>query len=251
MDGSSQLLREHLLIPPLAMEAIDTSWIWVAATCGIVGLALFILWRVPKRKEKKVEITVAEKPSTPAETVTTGQIPLRIERSISEEEASLAGEELKILGLEKEIVSYALTRLYEAQAEGKITEAERDRLVSRYKDEMNRLEEKIGRNESVINLHDLEKSQSELIKMFRDKFDEINQKIEEIRTRLGVPPEEVKPAATPVVEEKPKPKKPLEEREPTAPKPTPSRTKAEEKIEEIRAEVLKELERLEQMETEG
>jgi hypothetical protein len=239
-----------ILIPPLAMEAIDTSWIWVAVTCGIVILVLFIFWQVPKRKEKKAGITEA-KPPPPAETVATGQMPFQMERSISDEEASRARVELKILGLEKEIVSYALTRLYEAEAEGKITEAERDRLVSRYKDEMNRLEERIGHGESVITLHELEKTQSELIKMFREKFDEINQKIGEVRAKLGVLPEEVKPAVTPVVEEKPKPKKPPEAVEPTAPKPTPPRTKAEEKIEEIRAEVLKELEKLEQMETEG
>ncbi|MBS7643608.1 hypothetical protein KEJ26_03400 [Candidatus Bathyarchaeota archaeon] len=237
------------MTPLLAMETISASWIWIAAVCGITGFALFIFWRIPKRKEQKPE-TIAIKPSKP-EPVTIEPIPPRAERSISEEEVSKAREELKILGLEKEIVSYALTRLYEAQAEGKITEAERDRLVGRYKDEMSRIEARIGHNESIITLHDLEKSQSELIKMFRDKFDEINRKIEEVRTRLGVV-EELKPAEIPAaVEEKPKPKKPAEEKEPPAPKPTPPRTKAEEKIEEIRAEVLKELERLEQMETEG
>jgi hypothetical protein len=236
------------LTPLLAMVAINTSWFWIAAMCGIVGLALFIFWRIPKRKEQKTEIAAIQPPKP--EPVTMEPIPSRTERSISEEEVTKAREELKILGLEKEIVSYALTRLYEAHAEGKITEAERDRLVGRYKDEMSRIEARIGHNESIITLHDLEKSQSELIKMFRDKFDEINRKIEEVRARLGVP-EGVKPAEIPVVEEKPKPKKPVEEKEPPAPKPAPPRTKAEEKIEEIRAEVLKELERLEQMETEG
>lgn len=64
-------------------------------------------------------------------------------------------EGLRVINLEKEIVSYALTHLYEAEAEGKITKAERIRLVDKYKAEMQRLKEQMDESENRSGLKDL------------------------------------------------------------------------------------------------
>ena len=44
--------------------------------------------------------------------------------------ASNAKDELRMLDLERDILGDAIRRLYEAHAEGKITEQERDKLAS-------------------------------------------------------------------------------------------------------------------------
>lgn len=212
-----------------------------------------------KKVFKKTEVREEEKTKTVKKEATappTIMSPLKVERTIATEDADKAREDLRTLNVEKEIVSYALTRLYEAEAEGKITKDERISLVNKYKDEMKSLDTQIDRKQMIVKLHDLEGVQTELVKMFHEKLGEINKNIEDIRSTIGVVAKETpKTEAPPAVnwpetvtaaskekkiEEKPAPKVKI-----------PPKTKAEEKIEEIQEEVLKVLERLEQMETEG
>ncbi|MDH5691110.1 MAG: hypothetical protein OEY81_06765, partial [Candidatus Bathyarchaeota archaeon] len=138
-------------------------------------------------------------------------------------------------------------RLYEAQAEGKISEKERERLAQGYKHRMLEIKDSISENESVVALHELEGMQKDLIKLFNDRFDEINKKIGGLRVNLDIKPKPEIPTPSPAVPsslpEKAKrtPRKPL----------VPKKTEAEERIDQIRAEVEKVLERLGQMETEA
>ncbi|MGB9684274.1 MAG: hypothetical protein ACPL1Z_05025, partial [Candidatus Bathyarchaeales archaeon] len=112
------------------------------------------------------------------------------------------------------------------------------------------------KDESLVALHELEAMQEDLIKLFSERFDEISIKIEELRSKV-----EAKPIKEITVPAAAKPAKPVEKaekpeteekakkkRKPPA-KPSP-RTEAEKRIEEIRAEVEKVLERLGQMEIE-
>lgn len=224
----------------------DVAWLFVVA--AIVAVAI-LAWFFSREEGKgKVE---EEKVKRKEESIKA--VPFRVERSVSNDEASKAREELKTLEIEKEITSYALTRLYEAEAEGKLTMNERDSLVDKYKKQMQLLDSQIRKDQLVVDLHDLEGSRSELVKMFYDKFDEIDKKIEGIRSKLGITPQKVisvTPPATP--EEKrekgkeTKPKKVVKKKK----KIPPPKTEAEEKIVAIREEVLKVLERLEQIETE-
>ena len=99
--------------------------------------------------------------------------------------------------------------------------------------------------------------QEDLIKLFSERFDELSTKTEELRSKVEVKPikEITIPAAraqpTPRPEEKPEgEEKAKRKRKPPPAKPSP-RTEAEKRIEEIRAEVEKVLERLGQMEIEG
>jgi len=190
--------------------------------------------------------------------VETKALPFKIVKTVSPEEAAKAREELRILDLEREILSDAIRKLYEAHAEGKITEEERDRLAQTYKERMMIVKEAIAKDESLVALHELEAMQEDLIKLFSERFDEINAKIEELRSKVEAKPikEIAIPAAKPAktVEKEEKPEAEVEEkakrrRKPPAAKPPP-RTEAEKRIEEIRAEVEKVLERLGQMEIE-
>lgn len=212
-----------------------------------------------KKVFKKTEVREEEKTKTVKKEATappTIMSPLKVERTIATEDADKSKDDLRILNVEKEIVSYALTRLYEAEAEGKITKDERIRLVNKYKDEMKSLDSQIDRKQMIVKLHDLEGVQTELVKMFHEKLGEINKNIEEIRSTIGVFAKETPKTEAPPVVNQPETvaatskEKKIEEK--PAPKvKIPPKTKAEEKIEEIQEEVLKVLERLEQMETEG
>ncbi|MEM2320113.1 MAG: hypothetical protein QXE00_00185 [Candidatus Bathyarchaeia archaeon] len=184
-------------------------------------------------------------------------LPFKIVKTISEEDAKRAKEELRILDLEREILSDAIRKLYEAHAQGKITEEEREKLAQTYKERMMSVKEAIEKDESLVALHELEVMQEDLIKLFSERFDEISTKIEELRSKVEAKPlKEITiqtPKAAPTIEEK-KEKVASEEktvkkrRKPLA-KPGPL-SEAEKRIEEIRAEVEKVLDRLGQMEVE-
>jgi hypothetical protein len=184
--------------------------------------------------------------------------PFKVVKSVPLEEASYAKDELRILDLEREILSDAIRRLYEAHAEGKITEEERERLARTYKSRMMTVKDAISKDESLVALHELETMQEDLMKLFSERFDELSSKIEELRSKAETKPVKeitISPKTaeteTPTGEEKGGgEEKAKKKRKPPAAKTSP-RTEAERRIEEIRSEVEKVLDRLGQMEIES
>lgn len=236
----------------------DYEWLpYALLAAGAVATALIVLYATRMRKTKPK--TTPESPITPAE-AWTKRLSLSPERTVSVEEAQEAKERLKMLDLEREILSFAIRRLYEAQAEGKITEEDRERIAERYKSRMMKVRDNISKSESVVALHELESMQEDLIKLFSERFDELGKKVEDLRTRLEIKAEKEEEAVTPTIElpsaeasetpERETEKEKKKVRKKPAPAPTP-KTDAEKRIEEIRAEVEKVLERLGQIEVEG
>ena len=131
-----------------------------------------------KRKKRK-------KPN-PTWTLILKGYPFRISKSVPVEDASNAKEELRTLDLEREILSDAIRRLYEAHAEGKITEQERERMAQSYKARMMTVKDAITKDESVVALHELEGMQQDLMKLFSERFDDLSKKIEELRERTDL-----------------------------------------------------------------
>lgn len=187
--------------------------------------------------------------------------PIRVERSVTRDEARRARDELRALNVEREIVSFALTHLYEAEADGKITEAERAQLVDRYRRSMRGLERQIERNQLIVDLHELEGAQDDLVKTFHAKLQELGRRVEGMRSALGVavkeappptvPPQPEPPSKPPKVKEEEKEEKKEEDEGGRRRPRRRTKTEAEERIEAIQEEVLKVLERLEQIETQG
>jgi hypothetical protein len=217
-----------------------------------IAACLLILYAMRGRRKRTGKAPEGEKPQAGL-----GSLPFKITKSISSDEAGHAKDELRILELEREILSDAIRRLYEAHAEGKITEEERERLAKTYKSRMMTVKDAISKDESVVALHELEAMQEDLMKLFSERFDELAGKIEELRVKtetkrvkeISVPiPEE---SQTLTEEEKPAPeeKSKRKRRAPSA-KQSP-RSEAERRIEEIREEVEKVLDRLGQMEIES
>lgn len=214
-------------------------WLYAMVVVGAVLLALFLLYAMRaggKREKGPLEALPAVEEKWP---------PLRADRSVTVVEAKRARDKLRMLDLEREILSFAIRRLYEAHAEGKITEEERERLASRYKSRMAKIKENISRSESIVALHELEAMREDLLKLFSERFDEVNEKIEEIRSRIGIKPVMEVPVPPP-----PAPPAKVKKRVRRPPRP-PAKTEAEKRIEEIKAEVEKVLERLGQIEVEA
>jgi len=258
--------------------ASTTELLMIGVIASILVLAVIVLLATRNKRQTKLgldtlpdakatETTVnPENKETPLQTNTT---PPNLYSSVTRDDVQKAEEDLRILSVEREIVSYALTRLFEAQAEGKITEKDKDKLLGKYKVEMSALEKQMNDKQMVVKLHELESTQADLIKLFQDKFAEINRNIETIRTNLGL---QVQPVITPPpstaqeketsetkaeqaaqeTEDKTNDEKTQGDREKSPPKPkAPVKSKAEEKVETIQQEVLKILERLEKQDAEG
>jgi len=206
-------------------------------------------------------------------------MPFRLSKSVQGTMASSAKDELRMLDLEREILGDAIRRLYEAQAEGKITESEREKLAGSYKQRMNIIKDSIAKDESIIALHELEGMQEDLMKLFSERFGELTSKVEELRTRIDVKPireipirtiptrtirmhdvededeeeeteEEEEEEETVLVAKSSERKPVIKKRKPPEEKPT-AKTEAERRIETIRSDVEKVLDRLGQMEIEG
>lgn len=229
----------------------DSEWLILTMAVAAVAISLVLLYatRTGRRKKKappEVRLTEARESWLSRA--------LKTERTVTVDEAKKAKEELRTLDIEREILSFAIRRLYEAQAEGKISEEEREHLASRYKSRMMKVRDTISHSESVVALHELEAMQEDLVKLFSDRFDELGKKVEELRTQLQFKTvEEEKPvptAPTPTREPTAESEKEKKTRKKAAPAP-PRKTEAEKRIEEIRAEVEKVLERLGQIEVEG
>jgi hypothetical protein len=190
-------------------------------------------------------------------------LPFSISKSVQTTTASNAKDELRILDLEREILSDSIRRLYEAHAEGKITEAEREKLASTYKARMITIKTSIAKDETIVALHELEGMQEDLMKLFSERFGELNSKVEELRTKIDVKPIKEIPVKLPTQapaqmeeedddeeEESSNEDRPKKKRKPQVEKPD-QKTEAEKRIESIRSEVEKVLDRLGQMEIES
>jgi hypothetical protein len=228
----------------------------IVAVGAVIATALTMqLMRGQKKNETTLPLKTFSEPTT--------KWPFKTEHTISQEAATKAREKLRIHELEREVLSDAIRRLYEAHVEGKITEKERDMLAERYKSRMLKIKDAISKSQSVVALQELEAMQGDLVKLFDERFNELSMKVEEMRSKVEIEPEkeeviipvEIEAPAT----EEEAPETPevsaeqrLAKRKKPRPKtpPTSERTEAEKRIDQIRAEVEKVLERLGQMEVE-
>ncbi len=167
-----------------------------------------------------------------------------VENKVTDLELKKAKREVKTLLLEKELVSGAITRLYEAEASGRISREDREKLSAKYRDQLREIEAKLSDLNLIIEVGELENLRQELVDLFERKIAQIETRLKEARAQLeaikGLQPtqEETKPKAAPE-------EKKVERRKKA------SESEADSKIKEIREEVLDALARLEQIDLEG
>jgi len=243
-------------------------WPWFSFALAIVAIASILLFLLERERRKPL----GEETVGPVKSEIRFGPPFPTKRTITTDMFQEARDKLRILELEREILSYAIRRLYEASAEGKITEEERDKLALRYREDLARIKEEMARGESIVALDELERMQEEFVRLFSERFEELTKRIEEVRALSGYVPakteaptveERLEPEGLAEIEKKEEhaevPKHPGEEEAPpkvekkvSKPKAPsePEKSEAERKIEQIVAEVEKVLKRLGQMEVE-
>ena len=166
----------------------------------------------------------------------------------SVESVERAREALKVLRLERQIIGSAVTTIYESHSKGVINQAERDRMLEKYKADLKQLEKDIEENQQVVDLHDLEAEREQMVKNFNAKLADIDARLKNLKS--GTPTQ--KPIAPPTREET----RNLETRNSPSQVPhndpvQPTAIDSEKRIEKIRDDILKAMDRLEQIETEG
>jgi hypothetical protein len=177
-------------------------------------------------------------------------VPDILKKTITSTDVSRSRDRLRLASLERDIIGDALTKIYEAETRGQINDSEKNQLLQRYKTDLKRVDSEIDTHKKTVDLYELESAKEDLLKSFQEKMLEIDLRISQIRptvtTTLETTP---KPPETPKTETTatPPPANLPKER---PPKEKP-KNKAEERLETIREEVLKAMERLEQIETEG
>jgi len=177
-------------------------------------------------------------------------VPDILKKTITSNDVSRSRDRLRLASLERDIIGDALTKIYEAETRGQINDSEKNQLLQRYKTDLKRVDSEIDTHKKTVDLYELESAKEDLLKSFQEKMLEIDLKISQIRPTVATtsemtiktpepPKTELGPAPTPTNPPKERP-----------PKEKP-KNKAEERLETIREEVLKAMERLEQIETEG
>jgi len=169
------------------------------------------------------------------------------------EAVNRAREALKVLRLERQILGSAVTTIYESQTKGVITEAERDRLLEKYKVDLKRLENAIEENQQVVDLFDLEVEREEITKNYKAKLEEIDARLKSLRSGTSSRPQNPLQLTREQLERATE-KKMTEGEGRSSQNPQGKEeeqvTDGEKRIEKIREEILQAMDRLEQIETE-
>ena len=164
------------------------------------------------------------------------------------------------MSLQKEINSIVLRRLYEAEDEEEITKDERVKLAKNYEMELTGINDELKQSELIVTLNELELIRDDILEKFEATLNTTQSRIDTVLSELKLdrvePPKprgEKTRTVTPRIPDMDiTPEDPDTDDESTAEKRTRKpRSDVEEKLEQLRMEVLKELEELEKLELEA
>jgi hypothetical protein len=211
--------------------------ILTAVVAGVVGLGLgglagrYFFYSGPKRE--KVALSRSELGAGSAEATVTST---DLEKS---------RREMRTIMVERDLLSSAMMKLYEAENEGRVTKEEREMISKRYSDQIKDLQSKLKDVELVVEVGELEGLRGELVTLFEQKIQNIESRLDSARQRLGtVAPLPAKKEAAPKVEKGTDLERAVERRS------KPAMSESERRVKEIRNEVMDALTRLEQIDIE-
>src|SRR2546428_4127751 len=155
---------------------------------------------------------------------------------------------MRTIVLERDLLSSALMKLYEAETEGRITKEEREMITKRYTTQIKSFESKLKDVELVVEVGELERLRGDLMSLFRDKVQNIEARLEQAKERLAPPAAELertREAQVRRVERADDLEKVIERK--TA---RPEVSEGERRVKAIRDEVMEALTKLEQIDLE-
>ena len=107
------------------------------------------------------------------------------DKRLSESTNATKAEYLSVL-FEKNLTSEAITRVYEASQEGKIDRLERDRLLLKYKLQLESLNQKIAYLQPVADYADLSELRDNLISLIENKISAVDKKLNEMKSGVRI-----------------------------------------------------------------
>ena len=165
----------------------------------------------------------------------------RLSRKGGKKQPRLTGAaraELLSLLFEKNLSAEAITRVYEASQEGRIDRLERDRLLLKYKQQLDSLNQRIATLQPVADFADMTEMRNSLVSLLENKISALDQKLLDMKS--GVPRDAVDARVQKIIAETTKVQAVQVEQKPF---------KAEEKsIDQLQKEIMQALQRLEQVE---
>jgi len=157
--------------------------------------------------------------------------------------------EMRTVVLERDLLSSALMKLYEAETEGRITKEEREMITKRYSGQIKSLESKLKDVELVVEVGELERLRDDLLSLFREKVQNIEARLEQAKERLAPAPaaeqERTREGQVRRVERADDLEKVVERK-----MARPEMSEAERRVKAIRDEVMEALTKLEQVDLE-
>ena len=100
-----------------------------------------------------------------------------------------ARAELVSLLFEKNLASEAITRVYEASKENRIDRLERDRLLLKYRQQLDSINSKIAQLQPVADYADLSELRNNLVSLLEDRISSLDQKLLQISRSVASPPD--------------------------------------------------------------
>ncbi|HUI00222.1 MAG TPA: hypothetical protein VLX56_01180 [Nitrososphaerales archaeon] len=161
------------------MSFDPTSLLVGVAAGGAAGLGISYASFYPRRG-RKVEAMARDE---------TGQLRKKM---VTSEELANSKREMRTLMLERDLLSSALTKVYEAENEGKITREEREMIAKRYSSQIHDLESKLRDKELVVEVGELEGLRDELVTLFKEKIQNIESRLDLAKERLPSVPQQEK-----------------------------------------------------------
>jgi len=213
---------------------VDEIWVVVAAVVGLgLGFLATRFFLYPRAKTEKVVVAHVEPGAK------------RTESTVTSADLERSRRDMRTIMVERDLLSSAMMKLYEAETEGRITRDEREMISKRYSDQIRDLQSRLKDVELVVEVGELEGLRNELLSLFEGKIQNIEARLELARQRLGpAAPSPVKKEAPPKVERGTELEKVVEKRAKS------EMTEAERRRKEIMDDVMGELARLEQIDIE-
>jgi len=142
------------------------------AAGGAAGLGISYASFYPRRSKRKVEVMQRDE---------AGQLR---RKTVTTDDLDKSRREMRTLLLERDLLSAALTKIYEAENEGKITREEREMIAKRYSSQIRDMESKLSDKELLVEVGELEGLRDELLTLFREKIQNIESRLDQAKDRL-------------------------------------------------------------------
>ena len=233
------------------MSLDPTTLLIGVAAGGAAGLGISYAAFYPRGKNRKVQVMQRDE---------AGQLR---KKTVTADDLERSRREMRTLLLERDLLSAALTKVYEAENEGKITREEREMIAKRYSSQIRDMESKLSDKELIVEVGELEGLRDELMTLFREKIGNIETRLDQAKERLPSVAQQAKgmeppmaagarsKAAAPVVATVSAQSSQSEDLERAVERKSPKRddTEGERRVKAIRDEVMEALERLEQIDS--